>query len=388
MAEKLPEDVIPASSFNVSDGLFCGISLQLRGMLTQESKHLLTLTHEKRDRNAIFKAIAELEDIDFFQKFSTDTKFKLVEKMVFVVHEADEFLFRQGDPPESVYLILSGVVSLRYNVCESSNANSRTRWPEKVLRRGDVFGEIDLLLNRPSSVDAYAVGYSELLKIEKEDFGLIGSYLEEDIARLRSYLRGCEPLVGFNWSQEEWEVLEIFSELRSYLEEVEIYNGDQGSKVRWSYFVVSGECKLCRDIAYSASEASFGSKLSTNIKYLEDSNSKFLKKNVEFETCKQGFFFGVGENFGKNKVLTTPAMECLLVFRLVLVFKDKELLLQMARDLENSLPSDEVVSRYFIDYNKASQDVEELIKDILKDKPWRLLSSENSKQEPRFIKYV
>ncbi|GFT33612.1 cyclic nucleotide-binding domain-containing protein [Nephila pilipes] len=374
------------SKFKISDELFSDVPLQLRGLLKPESKRLMTLPPVDRDKDSILKLISQMEYMEFFQKFSYDTQIKLAENMRFVVCEANEFLLRQGKVPGAMYLIISGVVSLRYRIHTTANFGNMGRWPEKILREGEFFGEIDLLQNRPSSVDAYSVGYTELLEIKAEDFVLVRESFEEKDKRLKLHLRKTESLAKFNWSEEELKVLELFSELRSYLEETEIYNGNDITKSKWSYFVIFGECKLAREVGYFVPES--GPRRLKSAKDGAYSGQKIFKKVVEFETGKQGFFFGVGEDFRDNRVLATPALECLLIPRLVLVFKNRELMTKMASDLANSLPSDQVVLDHLLNYEQATKEVEELLKDILALKPTRLINSQISEEKPRFVKYV
>ncbi|GFS95153.1 cyclic nucleotide-binding domain-containing protein [Trichonephila clavipes] len=374
------------SVLKINRELFSDVSLQLRGMLMPESKHLLTLPPAERDNDSILKLITQLEYMEFFQKLSKDSKLKLAERMHFVVCQANEFLFRQGKMPQAMYLIVSGVISLRYRIDSISEPGNMGRWPEKILRQGEPFGEVDLLQNRPYSVDAYAVGYSELLMIKAEDFILVRKSFEDNNNRLKLYLRRTEPFIKFNWSEEELNVLEVFTELQSFLEEIEIYNGTNRTKSKWSYFVASGECKLAREVAYFVPET--GPRQLKSAKDGANSGQKVFKKVVQFETVKQGFYFCVGEDFGNNRVMATPASECLLIPRLVLVFKNRELLTKMASDLVNSLPTDQVVLDHFLDYQQASKEVERLIKDILESKPSRLIGCKNVQKKPDFVKYV
>ncbi|GIY86140.1 cyclic nucleotide-binding domain-containing protein [Caerostris darwini] len=388
LENELSKSLVPVSKLKISKELFSNIPLQLRGLLTPVSKEFLTCPSDSRDSNTISKVITELEDIDFFQKFPDDTKLQLAKKMSFVVREADQYLLRQGDAVEAMYLIVSGVVSLRYNIDTSSNLQNKARWPEQVLQRGDIFGHVDLMQDRQSVVDAYTLGYAEFLMLKKNDFGIIQSHFEGDSKRLKLYLRSIELLRRFDWSEEELRVLEVFCKVHNYLEEVEIYSGAQGVKPHWSYFVVTGECELAREISYCATESGI---ILKHLKLPESNanqNLKVTKKLVEFEKGKQGFHFGVGERFGENRVLATPASEFLLVPRLILVFKNRELLSKMATDLENSLPSDQTVLERFIDYEEATQAVASTLKDMLKDKPSRLISSEKSVKKPRFYKHV
>ena len=76
----------------------------------------------------------------------------------------ETILFRRGDPPTSLYMVKSGEVEV----------STRNRKGERVVldiqRSGNFFGEISLLLNKPSMTDAETTRPSELLELTKEDF--------------------------------------------------------------------------------------------------------------------------------------------------------------------------------------------------------------------------
>jgi CPA1 family monovalent cation:H+ antiporter len=67
-------------------------------------------------------------------------------------------IFRQGDKGDGVYFISSGAVEVRIE-------DRRIR-----LGRGDFFGEMALLDNRPRSAEIAALGYCQLLFLDADDF--------------------------------------------------------------------------------------------------------------------------------------------------------------------------------------------------------------------------
>lgn len=74
------------------------------------------------------------------------------------------FVFRKGDPATALYLVRSGEVEL------SIRKGNGTKVVLEIARSGNFFGEIALLLERPSLSDAKSIRASELLELKKEDF--------------------------------------------------------------------------------------------------------------------------------------------------------------------------------------------------------------------------
>jgi CRP-like cAMP-binding protein len=69
----------------------------------------------------------------------------------------------EGDPPKGLFLIVSGQVSILKNI---DNENSQVA----VLSPGDLFGEISLILQKPSTATVTAAEDTAVLMLEVDDF--------------------------------------------------------------------------------------------------------------------------------------------------------------------------------------------------------------------------
>lgn len=77
---------------------------------------------------------------------------------------AGQELFHQGDPGDSVYLLLAGQVEIRIAV---PGQDDRVL---SVLESGAIFGEVSLLLNQPRTATAVAVTDIEVWRVAREFF--------------------------------------------------------------------------------------------------------------------------------------------------------------------------------------------------------------------------
>ncbi len=77
---------------------------------------------------------------------------------------ADTFIFRRGEPPNSLYLIKSGEVEIFGENLQGKQVVLGR------LRSGNLFGEIGVLLNTPRIGSARATQPSEILELYKKDF--------------------------------------------------------------------------------------------------------------------------------------------------------------------------------------------------------------------------
>lgn len=85
-------------------------------------------------------------------------------KSEFLEYKKDEVIYKEGDPKEAFYLIISGRVRI---FARQPGAEVRTL---EYLHRGSYFGMLSLLTDEPHSVTAQILNDSLLMRIDKEDF--------------------------------------------------------------------------------------------------------------------------------------------------------------------------------------------------------------------------
>jgi CRP-like cAMP-binding protein len=113
------------------------------------------------------------------------------------IYEDGDFVFRQGDPGECMYMIQEGVVVI------VGRGGDR----EVVLARlgaGDFFGEMALVDREPRSAEARAEGRVRLLTVDRkmflrkvhEDPSLAFRILEKMSGRIRELNRRVSALAG------------------------------------------------------------------------------------------------------------------------------------------------------------------------------------------------
>ena len=88
-------------------------------------------------------------------------------------YEKDETIYRQGDPADAFYGLVTGRVRV---YVEHTGEKQETL---EVLHPGDYFGTISILTNEPHSVTAQAINDSILVKIKRTDFELLLKQLPE-----------------------------------------------------------------------------------------------------------------------------------------------------------------------------------------------------------------
>lgn len=77
-----------------------------------------------------------------------------------------EYIFRQGDIGDCLYVVQEGAVIIKRQICGKNKDMD-------VVRKGQFFGEIAVVMNAPRSASAYVLEDAKLLKITKDDLELI-----------------------------------------------------------------------------------------------------------------------------------------------------------------------------------------------------------------------
>ena len=110
---------------------------------------------------------AALEGIEFFELLGDEDRRALAEVVDLVRLNAQEILFRAGEPGESLYLVRAGEVelSIRDNVGQKITLDT--------AGRGDFFGEIALLDAGPRTATAAALTDAELVELDRDDLLLL-----------------------------------------------------------------------------------------------------------------------------------------------------------------------------------------------------------------------
>ncbi len=107
---------------------------------------------------------------------------------------ANEVLFRRDDPGASMLAILAGEVRIALAGAESRDQVLR------LLRPGDIFGEIALLDGGPRTADAIADTNGRLLVLERRD--LLHMLRKNEELALRIIALLCERLRSTSWLLE------------------------------------------------------------------------------------------------------------------------------------------------------------------------------------------
>ena len=114
----------------------------------------------EKDRAAdVTLRIDTIRNVSVFRDLEMDQIMRFVDRASLVIREKGEKLFNQGDPDDSMYVILSGEIGISSGETEVSR-----------LTNGNHLGEMAWLDNAPRSAAATATKTSRLLKITGDDF--------------------------------------------------------------------------------------------------------------------------------------------------------------------------------------------------------------------------
>lgn len=109
--------------------------------------------------NTIIEKVIFLQNVRLFSDVPTEQLSHLAAVANRLSIEQDRYLFREGEPANNLYLIISG----RINVIRNGSVL-------REVSRYDEVGMLGFFDNAPRAADAKSVDSTELLKINKVDF--------------------------------------------------------------------------------------------------------------------------------------------------------------------------------------------------------------------------
>ena len=112
----------------------------------------------------IIEKILFLQKVDIFQNLSIEELHRIAQITETEHYDDEEYIFRQGDPGNYAYLIVSGKVELFF---ESEKGEAQVIM---TFGEGSCFGEMALLDGQPRSAGARTVSESLISKIRRNDF--------------------------------------------------------------------------------------------------------------------------------------------------------------------------------------------------------------------------
>lgn len=135
-----------------------------------------------------------MKSVGLFEDFSAEELMALLANAEKRLFKEGEFIIREGDSGDFMYLIISGKVGITKRL-ESGDGK-----PLAVFGPGDCFGEMSLLDNETRSASAQAVSQCLLLRLNARNFDgmhAISAKLYRNVARLLSRrLRHTDAMIS------------------------------------------------------------------------------------------------------------------------------------------------------------------------------------------------
>ncbi|XP_033643732.1 uncharacterized protein LOC117303625 [Asterias rubens] len=214
--------------------------------ITQDVKNFLSIEPEDRKPSQLKLALHGLQSISSFAEYPLHIQEKLVRVAFFYNIPAKRVIIRQGQKAEIFYFLITGSA-----VVTRSDADRITKEPctkvIQILRKGECFGEPELLHNIKRTSTITAEVPCELIAIEMEDFfdmfmgdGDHGKEMEHiKFLRLLPLLKGW-PVRKLN-EHPQMGLFHFFK--RGAVITKDSNNSD------WIYIVKSGSCQVIKELS-------------------------------------------------------------------------------------------------------------------------------------------
>lgn len=125
-----------------------------------------------------------MRECSLFAKWTRTKVDKLVSTCTRKIFEAGACIFKQGDEPDRVYIVMDGVVEIIkevHIVCKNRWPTDLNEWKHSakqtikpirvsILRRADYFGELSIVRNTVRAASAFAITKCTLVTVDKLEF--------------------------------------------------------------------------------------------------------------------------------------------------------------------------------------------------------------------------
>ena len=127
------------------------------GALGGSTSPPLKSVYLRQEKEELITKVALLADLSQYERMI------LADSLHCKTYENGQCVFSLGEPATAMFVVLDGQVAHSTPCDDGSSMTTQ-------LRRGDVFSELALLINRPHVTFAHAVGRAVLVVIERESF--------------------------------------------------------------------------------------------------------------------------------------------------------------------------------------------------------------------------
>lgn len=210
------------------------------------TEQTLRFVQEEFAKPREFRNYGDLEEvlkkIPFFSKFPSEIREKLLKCAVLKQYSPEDVIIKQGDPGDSMFVILSGSIKIQKKSPEFGNhkivVNS--------MYEGDTFGELALLSegmdeNIKRSATCKSCDNTILLGISKEDYKSILLYeMQNDIMAKVNFFKSLtvfEDLSGIS-------LIPLASNIEFFTYKIDERIIQAGEKPKGLYMIYKGRCNL------------------------------------------------------------------------------------------------------------------------------------------------
>jgi len=145
-----------------------------------------------------------LYESPLFENLSAPARAEMESSLEWTLLRAGETLFREGDPGEALYLVVSGRIRLVQapEIGEEDSPDGKLERSLVELGKGETLGEMALLTHEPRSATAYAIRDTQLARLDRASFDrivaahpqkMLGLFVGQMAKRLRQQNRGRKP---------------------------------------------------------------------------------------------------------------------------------------------------------------------------------------------------
>uniref|UniRef100_A0A182WFC0 Cyclic nucleotide-binding domain-containing protein n=1 Tax=Anopheles minimus TaxID=112268 RepID=A0A182WFC0_9DIPT len=296
-----------------------------KGTLTIIEKKILNSSPAERTEHKRKSLGVVLRKIECFQDLTSEQLDDLASCATFEYFEAGRVILREGHQPHAVYFVADGEISVSRLIWDSIECTYNDT-PCGNRTRGQMFGEIALMLDCPRTATCSTTTDCELLCLSRRDFDRILKHSLVERWRQLQLALGRFDYFKY-WTNAQVRKLEccLLSRIVTFASQRKLpVDVDKGC----AYFVLSGQCMILQCLTVSKRKGSYQLlPIATNESFTAKQTSanvddaKLPQKQaiehrfIDVGTFSCGSVFGLGEAMPHRMVVARNRVQCLVIPR-------------------------------------------------------------------------
>nr|XP_004225769.1 uncharacterized protein LOC101242145 [Ciona intestinalis] len=305
--------------------------------LSKRARFILMKNAWERSEEELELIHSVVDQMKCFAKYTPMVRHELARVMHFETFEDGRVIIQEGHQGFSMYFIVTGSVMVQVSQVDNRTGERKNHVVSEIPA-GSSFGELALIQEDKRSATIVCKGTSQFLRLDKPDFNMVlRRSCEQEWEDKMQMLRSLSFFS--NWSKNGLSYINRNCRVVEFPIE-SIILGDTTETPEHMYFIVSGICKIVKQVTILETTSHLGTGQTMlslppddALKAAQSKSKAISKRFLVIGQMEKGDYFGVGEDLSSTFIMASTKVDCLVVPRHTVVALERSSTLTGASDI-------------------------------------------------------